>query len=356
VAFFSNASAQTKHRYLIGDYFGFVAIVNEDGATAWKFSTAGEISDAWLLPNGNVVFAYETGVKVVKPDYTTWTNTATVWNRLARTGGEIHSCQPLDGGSSKFLISESIQDSTYILEVDTANKVSSRLGLRLGGSAHGQLRQMRKTAQRTYLVPTFAGSTFEYDTTGKLLRTFPSAGFSVVRLANGNTVVSSVSNGIIEFDTSKTPAIVWQLSTGSQITNVPAGMTISFGITTGVTSLSNGNLVFCNYDESGGQSGPAILEVNHNKQLVWHSVSDFNKSVESIQILDNLTATLIPVSKERLFEMNRIGLSAQQRFARFTVIDLLGRAQNIQKVNRCPGKVIIEATGQQPRMSTDAGK
>jgi hypothetical protein len=56
----------------------------------------------------------------------------------------------------------------------------------------------------------------------------------------------------------------------------------------------------------GGQSGPAILEVNHNKQLVWYSVSDFNKSVESIQILDNPTGTLIPASKERSFETDHV--------------------------------------------------
>ena len=82
------------------------------------------------------------------------------------------------------------------------------------------------------------------------------APYSVVRLANGNTLVCG-QKSIVEIDPGD--KLVWSLE-GSEIPQ--AGIRWFAGIQV----LPNGNLFVCN---AGGRV--AFLEINRNKQIVWQS-------------------------------------------------------------------------------------
>lgn len=252
----------------------------------WKHAEANQTNDSWVLPNGNVVYAYMYGVRIVTPNFSNPSLDKTVWDRPTKVvggvQGETHSCQPLDGGSSKFLVGESYDTISFIVEVDTANKEWRRIGLpHFGSGTHNQFRQIRKTPQGTYLVTqqTGGGTAFEFDSTGKQLRQFPDGRYCAIRLSNGNTLIGCGDNGrAIEVDPSNT--IVWQMGS----TDIP-GQTLGF--VAGLVRLTNGNTLICNWMGHGVGSGAPVIEVTPGKQLVWSLTQTIATMVSSIQVLSD---------------------------------------------------------------------
>jgi hypothetical protein len=63
------------------------------GEIVWTYDDPagkGEISDAVMLSNGNILFAHQYGVSVITPDK------KVVWNYDAPAGCEIHTAAPLE--------------------------------------------------------------------------------------------------------------------------------------------------------------------------------------------------------------------------------------------------------------------
>src|SRR5688500_17654923 len=112
------STGPVAHRFLKGfSGGGAVAIVGQDGKIEWELPVAErEANDAWLMPSGNVLFAFKTGCREV--------NRAkqTVWEFRAAAGAETHSCQPLPDGN--ILAGESHPDGTSRLyELDRQKRV-----------------------------------------------------------------------------------------------------------------------------------------------------------------------------------------------------------------------------------------
>src|SRR5450755_3659 len=63
-----------------------------NGGIVWAYThpARGEISDAMLLPNGNILFAHQFGVTEITADK------KVVWNYDALPNTEIHTAQPMD--------------------------------------------------------------------------------------------------------------------------------------------------------------------------------------------------------------------------------------------------------------------
>src|ERR1035437_7094590 len=62
------------------------------GQAAWSYiddASKGEISDAVLLSNGNILFAHQFGVTLITPDK------KVLWNYDAPAGAEVHTPQPI---------------------------------------------------------------------------------------------------------------------------------------------------------------------------------------------------------------------------------------------------------------------
>ncbi len=263
-----------SHRFLNGfSDKGMLAIVNPDGSHAWEYKIAqAEANDAWLLPNGDVVFAFGAGAREVTPAK------ETVWQYMAPAGAEIHSVQPLPGGL--FLIGESHSDGTsFLYEMDRTTTISHTVKVTLGGGSHGQFREVRKTPQGTYITSQLNGKAMEFDANGKLLNTYPCGSFVGIRLPDGNTLIScGDDHRLIEVNPQN--AIVWQVGQN----DIP-GNTLFF--VAGLQRLPNGNTVVCNWPgHAGGSTQPQVFEITRDKKVVWQVRDASLGWISNIEILD----------------------------------------------------------------------
>ena len=283
---FSRAN-DVSHRFLkSGCGAGSIAIVAKDGAVEWEYPMPGESSDSWLLPDGNVFFSFKSGVREVRPDKTT------VWEFPAPGCSEIQGCQPL--GGDLFLVAESRGDGfTCLYEMDREKKISQTVTLNLGGNAHQQIRQIRKTPQGTYLVTQQrkGGVAMEFDGGGKLLRSFPSGRFVAERLPNGNTLIAcGDEHRVIEVDPQD--RIVWEVNQH----DVPGNI---LGFAAGVVRMANGNTVICNWPGHGDipKDQPSVFEITPEKKVVWEVRDPKKKMISCIRILGEETLTPASPSK-----------------------------------------------------------
>lgn len=271
---------EIRHRYIkSGASSDSVAIVAKDGSIEWEFPTKDETSDAWLLPNGNVIFAFKKGVREVTRDL------KTNWEYLAPKGAENHGCQPI--GDGVFLIGESYSNgNSALMEMERGGKVLKKIMVSNGGNAHGQFRQVRKTPQGTYLYcqQRGGGKAVEVDGTGKTIREFPGGRFTAVRLKNGNTLVACGDEHRL-YEVDPADKIVWEITQ----TSVEG---LILGFVAGVQRLPNGNTVLCNWSGHGGaKDQPQVVELTPDKKIVWTVKDARLKLISSVNILDEGAGT-----------------------------------------------------------------
>jgi hypothetical protein len=273
-------SGPVAHRVLssVSDR-GVLAIVGADGKIEWQYDVlplGGEANDAWLLPNGDVVFAYKAGAEELTPAK------KVVWSYAAPAGSEVHSCQPLPNGN--FLVGEAHDGGVgYLREVDGAGKVQSTVTITVPGGigAHGQFREVRKTPQGTYLVTYLQlDRAMEFDATGRKLREFPCGMFVAIRLPNGNTLIScGDDHRVVEVDSQD--KVVWQVTEKE----IPGN---TLGFAAGLQRLANGNTVICNWPGHTGLATPPpqAFELTPDKKVVWQLANPALGWVSNVEILD----------------------------------------------------------------------
>jgi len=286
VVLFSQAQ-NVSHRFLkSGSGAGSIALVAKDGTVEWDYPMPGESNESWLLPNGNIFFAFRSGVREVRPDK------STVWEFPAPKGSEIQGCQPL--GENLFLVAESRPDGvTALYEMDRTGKISKTVELKLGGDSHSQVREVCKTPQGTYLAcqQRNGGKAMEFDAEGTLQRTFVSGRFVAERLPNGNTLIGcGDDHRVIEVDPQD--KIVWEVNQN----DIPG---ITLGFAAGVVRMANGNTVICNWGGHGGVSKdqPFVFEITPEKKVVWEVKDPKMNLISCIRILNEDTLTPASPSK-----------------------------------------------------------
>lgn len=341
-----SATPNIKHTMLIsGTGLDYVGIIDTTGKIVWKHveieSSNGQKNDSWLLPNGNVIYSYQWGVRIV--DVRT---NKVIWDRPTpkrnNQSGETHSCQPLDGGS-KFLIPECFNDTAFIVEVDTAKKELRRIPLKnQGGGTHGKWRQIRKTAQNTYLVSSYdLHHSFEYDTTGHLLHDFPSGGYVALRLENGNTLTGTGDDcRFVEYNASGTQ--VWEVNNS---TASVSGLTIGFA--SEMQRLPNGNTIITNWGGHGTGSGGAVVEIKPDRTVVGAIPDSFPARIASVKIIDGWSlpvetrhreSTLRPFTEKPLVSVYSRGITISIPYSGRTSV----------KVFDCNGRKVSGLTSQEP--------
>lgn len=256
------------------------------GQIVWSYthSGRGEISDAVLLPNGNILFAHQYAITEVTADK------KVVWNYDAPANTEIHTAQPFgaesvwfvqNGDPAKFLVANK---STGRIEREFVLPVKNPKGV------HSQFRQARMTDAGTLLVAHMdLGKAVEYDLNGKTLRSVDVPGiWSVKPLKNGNLLATSNRGFVREIN--RQGEAVWEWTR----TDAP-GYTISNLQT--ASRLSNGNTIInIWFSQWSGKLDPAnppvqAIEVTRDKKVVWALRSwtppaDLGPST-TIQILDD---------------------------------------------------------------------
>lgn len=282
------AEGQVKHRFFkAGWASGGPAIYDANFKEEWSLANNAELSDGWALPDNGVVFSFSVRGKeagIIRLD----ANKKEVWKYVAPDKHDNHSCQPLPGGG--FLAGETAKDGMWMVEIDKDGKEQKRV--KVGDSTRDMyhtFRQVRKTAQGTYLASIMnENKTYEWDASGKLLRTFPKGGFVSIRLPSGNTLVSAAHatadhGAVIEYD--KDAKVVWEVT---QADIEALGVQVS--MVCGLQRLPNGNTVITSASH-GKPVGTGDLvkafEITPAKKLVWSVPSKTAKgNMGNIQILD----------------------------------------------------------------------
>jgi len=235
-----------------------------NGAVVWSYTHdgRGEISDAVLLPNGNILFAHQFGVTEINSDK------KVVWNHDAPANTEIHTAQPFGANSVWFI--QNGDPAKFIVITKGSGRVEREFVLPVKNpkGIHGQFRHARLTAAGTILVAHMdLGKAVEYDLEGKELWAKEVPGvWSATPLRNGN--VLAVSNRGFVRELNRQGKTVWEWTPSDAPDYKVSNLQLA-------SRLSNGNTVINNwFNEWSGPldtNNPPVqaIEVTQEKQIVW---------------------------------------------------------------------------------------
>lgn len=306
--FLPSEAVAAGHRLLIQGR-GQLAIVDERGQLEWQMPW-GAIHDIHVLKNGHI-FVQQGGAKVAEIDPSTkavvWSYDSATQNGNAGKRVEVHAFQPLDDG---LMIAES--GVPRIIEVDRQGRLLKELKLKvLHPNAHTDTRLARKLTTGNYLVCHEGDGTIrEYDgdsskvvweyevplfgrepADGHGPEAFGNKCFAALRLANGNTLISS-GNGHSVLEVSPDKKIVWQI--GQR--DLP-GITLAWVTTLEV--LANGNYVIGNCH--AGPDNPQLIELDpKTKRVVWtfKDFATFGNDASNTIILKAGESEVAPTTKQ----------------------------------------------------------
>lgn len=252
--FFYAGEGKSRNMYII-----------RDGKIAWSYiDTAGhgEISDAVLMTNGNILFAHQFGITLIGPDK------KVLWNYDTPPGCETHTAQPI-GTDHVVFIQNGDSPKLFVMNIKTGKTEKEfALPVKNPNNVHGQFRHARLTKAGTIIVAHMdLGKVCEYDINGNQLLSLDVPGvWSAVPLKNGNILVS----GNMRFVREITPKgdVVWEYP----LDEIP-GFTLSSPQI--AIRLANGNTIVNNwYNQWQGKFDMAkaeaqAIEVTPGKKVVW---------------------------------------------------------------------------------------
>lgn len=262
-----------------------------NGVIDWSYTypaDRGEISDAVMLSNGNVLFAHQYGIAEVTP------NKKIIWSYDTPEGTEIHTAQPI---GRKYVIFVQNGDPAKIVVINKNNgEITKELTIPVGNpkNIHGHFRNARLTKSGTILVAHMdMGKVCEYNADGKELFSIQAPGvWSVEPLENGNILVTCRK---VVREINRNLETVWELSLAD---------IADYTITSPQKSirLSNGNTLISNWfnewnSEVDMDNQPVqAIEVTSDKKIVW--------VLRSWQNPINLgpSTTIIPLNEPRTNE------------------------------------------------------
>lgn len=276
--FFYAGEAKTQDLYIV-----------KKGEIVWSHhnpGSRGEISDAVLLSNGNVLYAHQYGITLMD------SSKKVLWHRDTPEGCETHTARPI--GTERVVYIENGREPKCVVVNVVTGKNEREFPLEVGDpkGVHGQFRHAELTAAGTLLVAHMDnGKVSEYDENGKELwsTAFPGP-WSASRLATGNTLITA-TRLIREVDPSG--KVVWECKPEDLSGHAIKGFQIS-------TRLPNGNTLINNWVNSWSDSldpekVPAqAFEITPEKKIVWtlnswKDPANLGPST-TIQLLDTPTA------------------------------------------------------------------
>ena len=234
------------------------------GKIVWSHTHLGkgEISDAVLLANGNVLFAHQFGVTEINADK------QVVWNYDAPTNSKIHTAMPFGTNSVWFVQNSDPAKFVVMNKATSAMEWEFILPVKNPKSIHGHFRHARMTDAGTLMVAHMdLGRAAEYDLDGKELWSLDVPGiWSAKPLKNGNILL--VSNRGFVREVNRAKEIVWEWTPadapGYKFCNLQLAV-----------RLPNGNTIINNWfnqwsDKLDTNNLPVqAIEVTPDKKVVW---------------------------------------------------------------------------------------
>ncbi len=252
--FFYAGEAKSHNMYIV-----------RKGKIAWSYiDTAGrgEISDAVLMTNGNILFAHQFGITLIGPDK------KVLWNYDTPKGCETHTAQPI-GTDHVVFIQNGDTAKLFVVNIKTGKTEKEFvLPVKNPKSVHGQFRHARLTESGTIIVAHMdLGKVCEYDSNGNQLLSLDVPGvWSAVPLKNGNILVSGNLRFVREI--TRKGEVVWEYP----LDEIPDFTISSPQI---AIRLANGNTLVNNwYNQWNGKLDPTraqaqAIEVTPDKKVIW---------------------------------------------------------------------------------------
>ena len=228
-----------------------------------------ECNDIEVTPDGNVLFAYSKGARLINRNH------EIIWDYKAKENEEIHSASQLkDGGYMIAICSENAR----IVELDKNGNVTKEIPfMTLIFDISSQFRQVAKAEDGTYFVPLIEKQ--------KVLRLSPDGNsikaiffgkdlFSVKVLKNNNILVScGRDGGYVEVNPENASAY------DMIATNIIKGGSLLF--VGEIIPYENGNKLIANSNmSSNDKSQPLLIEIDRNREIIWSL--PYNKKIKNI--------------------------------------------------------------------------
>ncbi|MEG2098711.1 MAG: PQQ-binding-like beta-propeller repeat protein [Mucinivorans sp.] len=256
------ASAKQKEMIaLAGSGVDKIAIIEKaTGTQVWSYTLphGTECNTIAVKKNGDVVFSYKQGVKMVDP------KGVTIWDYPTGQDAECQTARLLPNGN--VLAGICANPARFIELNGKTGKVISEVNYDLGvDKPHGQFRQICKSASGNYLVPViWAGKVVEINPQGVKVGEWkvPNTPFSVKELASGDLLVSTFGS-VVEVNR-KSGEIIRTVASGV-IGN--SADTLRFG--TEAQPLKNGNTMISNWQGYLTRGEKQLVELDKNGKIVY---------------------------------------------------------------------------------------
>jgi hypothetical protein len=265
------SSCRNEKLAVAGSGWHEIAIVDKaSGLVEWRhpLDEGDECNDIEVTPDGNVLYAYSRGARLVNRRH------ETVWDYAAGTDEAIHTATRLDDGS--FMIAV-CGEPARIVELDRDGRQTKEVTFpTLIFNVDRQFRQVTKRADGMYLVPLIGKR--------KIILISPDGDFkgsyyighdlfSVKVLANGNLLVSCGSDNLfmeINPANQRDSTFVTNSVRGASLLYV--GEIFPYG--DGRKLIANSNM----YSED--KSNPLLIEIDENDEVRW--ALPFNREIKNI--------------------------------------------------------------------------
>jgi hypothetical protein len=215
------------------------------------------VSDGWMLPDGNLLYAANRYVREITPDK------KTVWEHRVEAPAEVKTCVPLADGNVAIIHS----GEQAILELARGTgRVFHRIAVPAEGTEHTRYNLLRVTPQGTYLLALRTENRFvEVDRNGKIVQSFKVLSLPVVavRQPDGSTLASARVE-VTRFNTSGEK--VWSY------TRTDAEPDFPMIIAAGTAVLDDGRIAVVNSDwhyPERDRNRVQLFVVDEDKKISW---------------------------------------------------------------------------------------
>ncbi len=236
----------------------------KNGGIEWEHLASereGEISDAVLMTDGNMLIAHQYGIAEIAPDH------STVWSYDAPEGCEIHTIQPI-GEDKVLFIQNGMPAKVVVMEIPSL-KILKEFTLPVSekGSVHGQFRNARLTSRGTLLVANMGlGFVAEYNSDGREIDRWNIPGpWSVAEVGKANNLLI-IGKGSIVKEIDRRGNTIWEKHLSD------------YGVTSPqkAVRLKNGNTIVNNWYNEWSKTPMDTLnapvqaiEITPGGEMVW---------------------------------------------------------------------------------------
>lgn len=256
------AAAQDKLLVAGSGNPNILLVDKQTGAVEWKHTLekGEECNTVSLTPQGNVLYSYKRGAKLIGWDH------RVIWDYPAPPNAELQSATLLRNGGVLLAI---CGHPARLVELDKKGKEVNSIHIDLDvEKPHSQFRQVFQLRNKNYLIPVMARQeVLEVNRRGRIIARHKTDGkaFSSLELKDGNLLLPCADGHYF---------LLMDRKTGRELKRVNAddlpGVSLLF--VAQILQLKNGNLLICNWHghtKDASVDEPQLIELDPSGSVVW---------------------------------------------------------------------------------------